>query len=112
MGEGEKLSRKHAELETSLRKLRSSSSEVAADRDRLVSRLAAEEASSEVARKARSKAERDLAAAEAAAKSEVEAGREALEAAMAKAKVEQVGTGKDCILQKTELRLYHSDHTS
>ncbi|MEW5317338.1 MAG: hypothetical protein WDW38_008644 [Sanguina aurantia] len=89
MGEGEKLSRKHAELEGTLRKLRSSGSEVAADRDRLLSRLAAEEATSEGARKARAKAERDLAVAEAAARAEAEAGREALEAAVAKGKVEQ-----------------------
>ena len=57
---------------------------------RLASKLQSEEATSEGLRKARAKLERDLAAAQEAAKAELEAQRQQADALMAKARADQV----------------------
>lgn len=90
MEEGEKLSKKVVDLESSLKRVRGQLSSTEADRDKLTTRLAAEEAALAEARKAKAKAERDVAAAAEQAKADLEAQREHFEGLLQKAKADQV----------------------
>jgi hypothetical protein len=91
MEEGQKLSKRQLELEGSVKRLRASLKASDTEKDKLAALLAAERADAEGLRRARAKAERDLAAALEAGRQEVEAVRLAGQEELLKAKAEQVG---------------------
>lgn len=90
MEEGEKLSTKQAEMEATMKKLRSQIKDLETDRDKLSSKLQHEEQAHEAMKRAKAKLERDLSAAEEAAQQELEATRQQAEATLAKVKAELV----------------------
>lgn len=90
MEEGQKLSKRQLELEGSVKRLRTSLKASNTEQEKLSALLAAEKAEAEGLRRARAKAERDLAAAVEAGRQEVEAVRLAGLEELMKAKAEQV----------------------
>ncbi|GFH26866.1 TMF_TATA_bd domain-containing protein [Haematococcus lacustris] len=89
MEEGEKLSSRVSELEALLKKTRGQAKDFEMERDQLASRLAAEEAVSEGLRRAKAKAERDLAALQESVRQELEASRQQVELALQRGRAEQ-----------------------
>lgn len=91
MEEGEVLASKQAELELSMKKLKQQVRGLEEDRNRLQSKLEAEQAEAEGQRRARIKAEREVVTVQEQAKADLEAQRAQAEALLGKAKSEQVG---------------------
>lgn len=90
MDEGQKLSIRQMELESSVKKLRQQLKASDAEKDKLNALLAAERAESEGLRKAKVKADRDLVAAIEAGKQELEAVRQQGEEQLLKAQADKV----------------------
>jgi hypothetical protein len=98
MEEGQKLSKRQLELEGSVKRLRTSLKAADTEKEKLGALLAAEKAEAEGLRRARAKAERDLAAAVEAGRQEVDAVRAAGQEELLKSRAEQVGVAI-CVLR-------------
>lgn len=90
MEEGQKLSKRQMELESAVKKLRQQVKASDADKEKLNALVAAERAECEGLRKAKAKAERDLAAAIESGIQEVEAIKQQGEEQLLKAQVDKV----------------------
>ncbi|GIL86742.1 hypothetical protein Vretifemale_14987, partial [Volvox reticuliferus] len=112
MDEGEKLSKKQVELESIIKRLRSQLTAVEAERDKLATRLAAEESGAAELRRVKVKLEKELVAAGEQAKADLDSQREHFELLLQKAKSDQVDAeerARDAAAQGLGRRLRESE---
>ncbi|GLI69265.1 hypothetical protein VaNZ11_013798, partial [Volvox africanus] len=112
MDEGEKLSKKQVELESIIKRLRGQLTAVEAERDKLATRLAAEESGAAELRRVKAKLEKELVAAGEQAKADLESQREHFELLLQKAKSDQVDAeerARDAAAQGLGRRLRESE---
>ncbi|GIL51684.1 hypothetical protein Vafri_7615 [Volvox africanus] len=112
MDEGEKLSKKQVELESIIKRLRGQLTAVEAERDKLATRLAAEESGAAELRRVKAKLEKDLVSAGEQAKADLESQREHFELLLQKAKSDQVDAeerARDAAAQGLGRRLRESE---